>query len=86
MKHIDYKPTGVCCRLISFDLTDDKKIQNLVFTGGCNGNLKAIGKLCEGQDAQEISNILYGNTCHDKRTSCADQLAKAIIQAVDENK
>lgn len=85
MKHVDYRPTGVCCSLISFDLTDDKKIQNLHFQNGCNGNLKAIGKLCEGMDAKQISNILLGNTCNSKRTSCADQLAKAIIQAIDQN-
>ena len=53
-------------------------MHNLQFNGGCNGNLKAIGKLCEGQDAKSIASILKGNTCGFKKTSCADQLAKAI--------
>ena len=59
-------------------LDDNNKIHNLSFEGGCNGNLKAIGKLCEGKDAKEIASILEGNTCGFKPTSCADQLAKAI--------
>ena len=45
MKHVDYQTSGVCSRLISFDLTDDLLITNLVFTGGCSGNLRAISKL-----------------------------------------
>jgi uncharacterized protein (TIGR03905 family) len=48
------------------------------FTGGCNGNLKAIGRLVEGKDAKEVAGILRGNTCGMKGTSCADQLARAI--------
>lgn len=81
MKHVDYKPSDVCSRRIEFDIDDDNKIHNLVFTGGCNGNLKAIAKLCEGNDAGLISNILAGNTCGMKSTSCADQLSKAIKNA-----
>ena len=81
MKHIDYKPCDVCSRRIEFDIDDNNKIHNIVFTGGCNGNLKAISKLCEGNDADLISNILAGNTCGMKSTSCADQLSKAIKNA-----
>lgn len=81
MKHIEYIPTGVCSRKIIFDLTDDNKIINLHYIGGCDGNLKAIGKLCEGQDALRVSEILKGNKCHTKPTSCADQLSKAIESA-----
>lgn len=78
MKHFEYTPKGVCSRQIIFDLTDDNKITNLRYIGGCDGNLKAISKLCEGKDAKEVASILRGNSCHDKKTSCADQLAKAI--------
>ena len=53
MKHVEYQPSGVCSRVISFDLTDDLKITNLVFTGGCSGNLKAISKLLEGNSNDE---------------------------------
>lgn len=82
MKHFEYTPKGVCSRQIIFDLTDDNKIINLHYIGGCDGNLKAISKLCEGQDASKICSLLKGNQCRDKNTSCADQLAKAIEQAL----
>ena len=78
MKDVLFNTRGVCARQIFFQLDDDNKIHNLQFNGGCNGNLKAIGKLCEGQDAKDIAAILKGNTCGMKGTSCADQLAKAI--------
>lgn len=81
MKRITYTPTGVCAREISFDL-EDGRISGLRFAGGCNGNLKAIGRLVEGHDAREIADLLRGNDCKGRGTSCADQLAKAIYQAL----
>ena len=77
----NYPTEMVCSQLISFDL-DDNVVSNIEFTGGCNGNLKAIGKLVEGKDARTIADILRGNTCGFKSTSCGDQLAKAIDQAL----
>ena len=65
-------------------MSSDGKIYNLVFTGGCHGNLKAIAKLVEGHDAKEIADILAGNTCAYKPTSCADQLSKSILEALNE--
>ena len=82
MKHITFNTKGTCARIIDFDLDDQNKIRNLRFTGGCNGNLKAISKLCEGQEASNISEILKGNTCGPRDTSCADQLSQAIAQAL----
>ena len=76
-----YRPSGVCSRMINFDVTDGK-VSDVSFVGGCDGNLKAIGKLVEGHDAQEIIDILKGNTCGYKSTSCADQLALALEQAL----
>ena len=78
MKDVMFNTSGVCASKIFFQLDEEGKIHNLQFNGGCNGNLKAIGKLCEGQDAKEISSILKGNTCGFKKTICADQLVKAI--------
>lgn len=78
MKHVEYKTKNVCSRQISFDLTDDNKITNLHFVGGCNGNLKAISKLLEGRDVDKVIAILEGNTCGNRPTSCADQLAIAL--------
>lgn len=82
MKHIEYKTSGVCSMFIIFDLDENNKLHNMEFIGGCNGNLKAISKLCEGKDAVEIKDILKGNTCGGRSTSCADQLSKAIEEAL----
>lgn len=78
---ITYKTQGVCSRSITFDKDESGKITNISFEGGCNGNLKAISKLCDGMTAEEIAAKLKGNTCGFKSTSCADQLAKAVTQA-----
>ena len=83
MSQINFTPKGVCSRNISFDL-EDGKIHNLSFVGGCNGNLKAISRLLEGKDAAEAARILRGNDCQGRGTSCADQLAIALEQALNE--
>jgi uncharacterized protein (TIGR03905 family) len=82
MKHVTYYPKGVCSVQIDYDLDDDGKMYNLGFTGGCNGNLKAIGRLLEGKDAKEAADILRGNDCKGRGTSCADQLAKSIDESL----
>ena len=81
MQHISYTPHGVCAQNISFDIKDGK-IFNLKFIGGCMGNLCAISKLVEGKEAKEVATILKGNDCRGKGTSCADQLARAIDEAL----
>ena len=81
-----YIPKGVCARKINFELDSDNKIHNVSFMGGCNGNLKAISKLVEGHDANEIISILEGNLCGARNTSCADQLAKALKKYKENNK
>jgi len=78
--HYTYSPKGVCAMQIDFEI-NDKVITDVKFTGGCNGNLKAISKLVNGMSADEISSVLLGNTCGMKGTSCADQLAKAVLEA-----
>ncbi len=75
---ITYKTKGTCSRSITFTKNDDGTITNISFEGGCNGNLKAISKLCDGMTADEIARKLKGNTCGFKNTSCADQLAIAV--------
>lgn len=79
MEHVSFSPRGVCSIQIDFDI-ENGKIYNVQYVGGCNGNLKAIGRLVEGRDAKEVADILRGNTCGMKGTSCADQLARAIDQ------
>lgn len=78
MKHYTYYPTGVCSQQIDFDVDENKKIHNVRFLGGCDGNLKAVGKLVEGQDVSSIATLLKGNDCGGRGTSCADQLAQAL--------
>ena len=81
MTHYGYNTRGTCARSIDFHI-EDGKLHNISFEGGCNGNLKAIGKLLEGADARETADKLRGNTCGPRPTSCADQLAKAIDKAL----
>ena len=85
MKKYTYYPKGVCSVQIDYELDDDKKIHNLKFIRGCNGNLKAIGKLVEGKSAEEIAGILAGNDCGGRGTSCADQLSIALKAALKQN-
>lgn len=80
-----YKTKGTCSQMIEFDLRDDR-VYNVLFTGGCNGNLKAISKLVEGMRAEELIETLKGNTCGFRSTSCADQLANAVKLAMEQNK
>ncbi len=74
----EFYPRGVCSRKIDFEIDENGILHNVSFTGGCNGNLKAISKLVEGKDASEVMKILEGNICGGRGTSCADQFAKAI--------
>lgn len=78
-----YKTKGTCSSAIDFEI-EDGILHNVRYTGGCNGNLKAIGILTEGADAREIAKKLRGNTCGFRNTSCADQLACAIEKALEE--
>ena len=80
----EYKTSGTCSTKINFEIVDGK-LTNVAFTNGCNGNLKAISKLVEGKDAKEIADLLEGNTCGMKNTSCADQLSRAVRAALDED-
>ena len=75
-----YKTSGTCSTQIDFEL-DGNVIHNVRFTGGCNGNLKAISKLVEGVSSDRVIEVLAGNTCGTKKTSCADQLTRAIEAA-----
>lgn len=80
-----YRTSMVCASRIDFDLEGDV-VKDIVFNGGCNGNLKAIAKLVDGWTVQQIEDKLKGNTCGGKPTSCADQLAKAVRAAYDSSR
>ena len=75
--HKTYKPKGTCSVQMDFDV-EDNKIHNLKVLGGCNGNLKGIAALVEGQDVNVVKEKLKGIKCGFRDTSCPDQLAKAF--------
>ena len=79
-----FYPQGVCSMMIEIELEDDI-IKDVVFTGGCNGNLSGISKLIKGMKAEDVIERLEGTTCGFKDTSCPDQLSKALKQALAQN-
>ena len=83
MMNYVYQTQNVCAQRIRFDL-EGNIVRNIQFTGGCNGNLKAISKLVDGWTVEQIEEKLLGNTCGPRPISCADQLAKAVRQAYEE--
>lgn len=78
-----YTTQNTCSTQIKFHIENDI-ITNVQFSGGCNGNLKAIPVLIEGWHVDEIEKKLSGITCGRRPTSCADQLAKAVRAAYEE--
>ncbi len=80
----NYKTNGTCSVYILFDIDEEKCLHNVRFIGGCDGNLKCIGKLVEGQKAEKIADMLGGVRCGMKNTSCGDQLSRAIRQALEQ--
>ena len=75
-----YKTSGTCSTQIDFEL-DGNVIHNVRFTGGCNGNLKAVSSLVGGQTVENVVERLAGIKCGFKNTSCGDQLSKALLEA-----
>lgn len=84
MAKYTFTPKGVCSAEINFEL-DDNTVKNVRFTRGCNGNTQGIGALVEGMNAHDVVKRLKGINCGMRGTSCPDQLAKAIEQALGEN-
>ncbi|MBR3888442.1 MAG: TIGR03905 family TSCPD domain-containing protein [Clostridia bacterium] len=76
----EYKTNGTCSTKIEFEIIDGL-VRNVKFTGGCNGNLKAIAALVEGMPKEKVIEILRGIDCRGKGTSCGDQLARALEEA-----
>lgn len=78
---MDYRPYGVCSQLIHVELDGDT-IKNVEFIGGCNGNTQGIASLVKGMKAQDAIDRIEGINCGNKGTSCPDQLARALKQAL----
>jgi len=81
MKTITYTPRGVCARKITVTVDGDK-IVDVVFDGGCDGNHTGLERLVKGRTVEEVASLLEGTTCGKRPTSCPDQLAKALREAL----
>lgn len=77
-----YKTKGTCSTMIEVEL-DGNIVKNVVFTGGCSGNLQAIPKLVEGLTIEQVEEKIGGISCGGRPTSCGDQLAKACRAAYE---
>lgn len=80
-KMFTFYPEGTCSQMIEIELDGDT-IKDVIFTGGCNGNLNGISKLIRGMKAEDVIEKLEGTTCGFKNTSCPDQLSKALRAAM----
>lgn len=78
------RPRGVCSMQIKFEIDENNIVKNVKFLGGCKGNSKGISALAEGMKSDELIKRLRGIDCNGKGTSCPDQLARAVAEAVGE--
>lgn len=85
MTHHDCLTEHTCSQMISFDL-DGNVARNIHYEGGCEGNLKAVPILVDGWTVEQIESKLKGILCGRRGTSCADQLARAVREAYDEER
>ena len=83
-KHVEYKTSGTCSRAVIVDI-EDGVITDCAFVGGCAGNTQGVARLVVGMTAEEAVKKIKGIKCGFKPTSCPDQLAKAIEEAMSSN-
>lgn len=77
MKRINFKPENTCCKNMLIYIENDT-IYDVLFVGGCQGNLTGIRNLIKGMKITEVVEKLQGIPCGKKDTSCPDQLAKRL--------
>ena len=85
MRQFSYTPKGVCSMQIRFELDEHDNVHNVQFIGGCPGNTVGVATLAEGQNARDLIAKLKGIDCRGRGTSCPDQLANALTQALENN-
>lgn len=78
---MEYRTRGVCSQKISFDI-ENNKVHNVKFLGGCSGNTQGVARLIEGMDVEDAISRIEGIKCGPRSTSCPDQLAFALKQAI----
>ena len=74
----EYTPKGVCSQKITLDINEDGTINSLKVLGGCNGNLKGISNIVKGMKIDRVIDAFEGTECGLKKTSCPDQIARAL--------
>ena len=82
-KHVEYKTSGTCSRAVVVDV-DDGVITDCKFVGGCAGNTAGVASLVKGMKAEDAITKLKGIRCGFKQTSCPDQLARALEEALSQ--
>ncbi len=80
VKRYRHENVGTCSESVAFTV-EDGKVREVLFSGGCSGNLQGLSVLVEGMDLAEAARRLAGIRCGDSETSCPDQLAKAFAEA-----
>ncbi len=78
---INYRTHGTCSQQINIEV-EGGIIKSVEFIGGCNGNTKGISQLVVGMKVEDVIERLEGTTCGFKPTSCPDQLAQALKEAL----
>ncbi len=76
-----YKTSGTCSAFIDVEM-EGNVVKNVVFHGGCHGNLQGISALTRGMTYEQLKEKLSGIRCGHKITSCPDQLVKAVEAAM----
>ena len=80
-KHIEYNTKGTCSRKVILDV-EDGVIVDCSFVAGCPGNTMGVATLVKGMSVEEAIKRLKGIKCGTKSTSCPDQLARALEEAM----
>lgn len=80
-----FQPKGVCSHQMIIEIEDDV-IKKIEIIGGCAGNTVGISQLLVGMNAEEAIKRMKGIPCGRKETSCPDQLAKGIEQALEQQR
>ena len=83
-KSFEFPNVGTCSKLTKIVLNDDHTIESIEVVGGCNGNLKGISRLLKGMKAEDAIERMEGTTCGPRPTSCPDQLAQALTEALEQ--
>ena len=79
-RHIQYQTQGTCSQMIDVTADEHEVIRQVFFLGGCNGYLQGISQLVRGLKIDDVIPRLNGIRCGMKRTSCPDQLCRALEQ------